>query len=166
MSKGKKKKLKGNMWDGMTTKQFRGIELFIGRLLSTLMLSEWQIKVDHIPVEEDEGDGNGTLVAFIDPCFGRKVATLHMAHDFLEMPRDEIAQTLIHELVHLHHRDMLEPVRLMGESGALGSQAYQVLMDSIKSPMEVMVDQIARAFERLIDYEEDMDAIKPKDEES
>lgn len=112
---------------------------------------------------------SGTM-AQINPTEGRYTAAVHVAQDWLEMEPQEQAEALLHEVTHLLHKRIDEPVRkglftamnsLEGEpedgEGAppLGFMAlYCAIYEMHRIETEYMVDRLTSVFARLLPVHE------------
>lgn len=114
---------------------------YISWLRNQLGLRDWEIiMVYEIP--DEEGDCNA--IASIHPTDGRRRATLRLARDFRELDAEQQRNALIHELIHLHHRDATDIIRLTLPE-ALGGVAHHVLWENFRQQIELMVDNISVA---------------------
>lgn len=126
-------------------REFKAIADYLRWLKHELNLNEWNV---YVLEEPPEGAEDGTL-AMITPTEGRNVATIRIAPQLMDLSHEEIRRVLCHELLHLHHRNMLEPVRKIG--GALSMDAYLILWENMRLASEIMTDQLAYAFARLLE---------------
>lgn len=101
----------------------------------------------HHLVEEPPDDPKA--LASIYPTKGRCVAILRLSVTFMTLSHAEMRTLLVHELLHLHHRDASETIRNVQTN--LGDGAFGVLWDTHRDHAEIMVDQLSIAFSRLLE---------------
>lgn len=123
------------MWPGMTRRQFDGIGEYISHLAGDLGLGDWKLMLVHAPCESD---ANG----YVEPTDHRKRARISLGSDFADLDLDEKRHTLLHELLHLRHRDATDVIRL-GLVGQLGNAAFQVLWECFRQQTELWTDGMA-----------------------
>jgi hypothetical protein len=80
-------------------------------------------------------------VACID---GAREATIAVAYSFRRFPPDLQRETIVHELLHVHHDPCWRMVQT-DLSEPLGKVGYYIFCDSYRRSMEFMVDAIAKA---------------------
>lgn len=122
----------------MSEPRWDDLRAYARQLADLLHLKDWTILFDQSPPENDDA------IASIDPCEGRKVATVHICSDFWEREADEQRQTITHELIHCHHDSASEIVRV-DLVKHLSQQAYDILWGGYKRQMEYCVDGLADA---------------------
>jgi hypothetical protein len=135
------------VWDGMSKKRHKQISQYIGKMIATLGLSHWNIKLADEFCEED---GNPDALATCQILPGRHYAVIRLAKDFNEHPYEEKKQAIIHELVHCHQQRLL----LWADDTlreALGTVAYEIFWAAYRDNFEHMVDDLSVVFARLID---------------
>lgn len=130
MSKG------GQVWPGMTRRKFGGAEKYMLALAEDLRLWGWNIGLSEEPCDGDEATG------MVLPTERRKVATVRVAERFAAGTLDEKRHTILHELLHLVHRDLTDSIRLP-LVGQLGNSAYEILWTSFETQLELWTDGMA-----------------------
>lgn len=119
----------------LTTEQADIIQAYINQLRDLMGLHRWDI---YVAVKRAPKDAR----AAIHPADGRAVAALSVCKGWLDSDPDEIRNDIVHELIHVIHRDQTDLVRLTGHR-ALPRTAYLVLESAHRSATEVMVDHLA-----------------------
>ena|GEM_PF-6664468 len=117
------------------------LKRYIRWLCDQLGLRDWEIILLHETTAEV---GEGDAIAYIHPTDGQRRATLRLCSDFREMSPEKQRHSLIHELIHPHHRDATDIIRLTLPR-SFGGVAYEVLWENFRQQVELMVDNIATA---------------------
>lgn len=113
-------------------------DAYLADLAGRLGLSGWDVWV----AAEPSKDG---ALAHVEPTEGRRVAPVHLCSDWPERGPEDKRQILVHELLHLVHRDQTDLIRsALPESGYLPDGAYRLLWESFRLATEVMVDHLAQ----------------------
>ena len=116
---------------------------YIASLQGILRLRDWEIRVDFdSQCEEDE-------LATMTPYEDQRRCVMRFGIEFLELPFEEMRQTLVHEMLHchmfqLHH--MTE--RIIGSLG--GDRAVRAGLPAINASVELTTDILADAFAPLL----------------
>jgi len=131
------------VWPGMTRRQHRGIERYMIRLAGDLHLDGWYLRLLDCPTDED-------ATAEVLPTDHRRRASILVAHDFAARNLDEKRHAILHELLHLVHRDTTDVMRL-GLVGQLGNETYRVLWECFRQQYELWTDGMADLLLPLID---------------
>lgn len=100
-------------------------------------LRDWTVRVDMDPCDEDNA-GECRVI------YGRKYGIVRVSHDWAEKPPEELRNTIIHELLHMHCEPMMWAVNNV--QVPLGSVAFGILDGSFRDALEVAVDSIATAW--------------------
>lgn len=121
-----------------TVAMLADIDTYLRRLADLMGLQRWDVYVSVKP------SAKGTL-ATVDPVQGRALAEIRVASDFHAGSPDDQVNTLVHELIHLIHRDQTDIVRIGVAAGeVVGGQAtYDLLWATFHLATEVMVDHLA-----------------------
>lgn len=122
-------------------RDWEALKEYVTALRDMLGLRDWTIFASHEIPEEAE-DCNA--IASIHPTDGRRRAVLRLARDFREMSPEEQRSALVHELLHLHHRDATDIIRLTLPK-VLGGAAFDVLWEDFRQQIELITDNIAVA---------------------
>jgi hypothetical protein len=120
---------------------------YIRWVANEMELRDWTIVLDADPAD----DG---LIGHCICVNGQREARIAVASNFREHPPEEQRETIVHELLHVHHEgcwrmvqtDLAEP---MGKIG------YYVFCDSYRRAMEYAIDGTAKALAKhlpLIDW--------------
>lgn len=113
-------------------------------LYGPLGIYGWEIRWKMTP--PDDGDA----FAQVFPVEGRRLASVYLCDDFGGLPPEEIHMVLIHELLHLVHRDQTDIIRMGGHQAGMASSAYDVLHECFRNQTELMVDHLTSCFVELI----------------
>lgn len=121
-----------------TVAMIADVDTYLRRLADLMGLQRWDVYVSVKPSRKD-------TLATVDPVQGRAVASVRIARDFHAGSTADQVNTLVHELIHLIHRDQTDIIRVATTSGeVLGTQAtYDLLWSTVKLATEVMVDHLA-----------------------
>ena len=114
---------------------------YVWKLRSEMWLDRWSID---ILVTEYPGEDSGNK-ASIQPVNAQYRAELEVATGVAEAGGEDLRHTVVHELLHLWHRDSSDVFRLALPK-ALGDSAYTLLWESYRQTVELMVDGMARAW--------------------
>lgn len=114
------------------------IDAYLRRLADLMGLQRWDVYVSTKPSRK-------YALATVDPIQGRAIASVRIARDFHAGSTADQVNTLVHELIHLIHRDQTDIIRVATTGGeVLGAQAtYDLLWATVKLATEVMVDHLA-----------------------
>jgi hypothetical protein len=103
-----------------------------------LKLADWRVWLMTDPAPDDG------CIATILPTEGRKRAQVWLERDWQPRGAEDKRHSLVHELLHLHHRDQTDLIRKgLHESGYLPQSAYDLLWEGFRLATEVMVDEMA-----------------------
>ena len=121
-----------------TVAMLADVDTYLRRLADLMGLQRWDVYVAVKPSRKD-------ALATVDPVQGRAVASVRIARDFHAGSTADQVNTLVHELIHLIHRDQTDIIRVATADGeVLGTQAtYDLLWSTVKLATEVMVDHLA-----------------------
>ena len=121
-----------------TVAMLADVNAYLRRLADLMGLQRWDVYVSVKPSRKD-------TLATVDPVQGRAVASVRIARDFHAESTADQVNTLVHELIHLIHRDQTDIIRVATTDGeVLGTQAtYDLLWSTVKLATEVMVDHLA-----------------------
>lgn len=108
---------------------------YVRSTADALGLKDWTFEVLADPCEDD-------CLAHVNPCEGRRVATICFSGDFRERKQVEQRETVVHELLHCHHVAAADIVRL-DLIKQLSQSTYDVLWFGFKRQLEYMVDALA-----------------------
>lgn len=113
---------------------------YIGDLLRRMNLDRWVVRI--IYDEHPDRASEGRVIAEMDPIRGRHLGTLTFGERFWHLPRADMRETIVHELLHLAHANLWfvidsDPVR-----SALGPSSA-VVLDNLDREIELMTDHLA-----------------------
>ena len=126
----------------ITPKEFKALSKYLQFLKWELRLPEWDVYVIAEPPDHK------TAYAEVTPTEGRKVATIAFSPQIMGLEHEEIRRICIHELLHLHHRDVSQ--MFYGIETNLGDHVYGAVVSYMRLNCEVMVDQLTFAFAALL----------------
>ncbi len=144
----------GQVWLGMSDELWEEVYQVVGRLMKTMNLPHWRIKLSREPDDEDTG-------ASIHPIDGQWVATMKLGIYWHTMTVADKRNSLVHELIHVHLQPMNDVMRL-GLPVILGQPIYNTLWEPFRQQNEYAVDAISRFITEMIEWD---GAFEPKDEE-
>lgn len=120
-----------------TTEQADALQLYIWDIRDRLNLHHWDTFL------ADEAAEKGTN-ASVHPVPGRFVAGIHVASNWLDLEESERRNTIVHELLHLVHRDQTEVIRCgLQDAGYLPNKAFTMMWRMFELHTEAMVDHLA-----------------------
>lgn len=123
---------------------------YVSYVLDRIRLSDWTVLLDDNSCEV--ADDGPDVAASMHPTSGRRIAILRVMEDWDEQTITRRTQNLIHEVVHLTHRDIWDTWwQLIDESGYVPPSATKVLNGIAVQQYEQMVDKWAEALMELID---------------
>ena len=114
---------------------------YVWKLRDEMWLTRWAI---NILITEYPGE-NESNQATIAPTNARYRAELEVATGVAEVGGEDLRHTIVHELLHLWHRDSSDVFRLALPK-ELSSSAFILLWESYRQADELMVDQMAYAW--------------------
>ena len=116
---------------------------YIANLQGLLRLRDWEIRVDFdTSCEDDE-------LATMTPYEDQKRAVMRFGAEFLDLPADDMRQTLVHELIHCHLFSLHHLTeRIIGSLG--GDKAMRAGLPGVTASVELTTDALADAFAPLI----------------
>lgn len=130
-----------DVWPGMPADAWKALGEYVRWMADRLWLKDWTFTLDREPLPSDH-----RAMARCTPTEGRKLASIEFSRGFLQRERDEIKNTVIHELLHAAHRDMTDVIRCVGNEHVLGQQAWDVWWETFRIAYETFVDSMANAF--------------------
>jgi hypothetical protein len=141
-------------------KRDKAVLAYVMRLAATLGLDGWTIGIAAVPAVDD-------AFATIKPTPGQRHAVLSLCPEFVDLGHQQIRETLIHELLHLCHRDLTEVLIDTDDISLLSRQSYALLCQAQDRAAELMVDQLTRAIALMIhDDKPDLNRITKKKKRS
>lgn len=128
---------------------------YVWKLRGEMWLGIWSIDV----LLEDYPGENSDSLATISPTNAQHRAELEIKPSVAEDGGERLRQTIVHELIHLYHRDASDVLRLSLPK-ELSTSAYTLLWEAFRQATELMVDDMARAWAEhlsLPDWPKDSD---------
>lgn len=110
------------------------IQLYLWQLRDLMGLGRWDVYLGAKRAPK------GCLASVL-PCEGRAVANVSVSKHWWDLPAHEQRDTLVHELIHLVHRDQTDLIRCAAMHG-LDRTTYRVLWEAHRLATEVMVDHL------------------------
>ncbi len=114
---------------------------YVWKLRSEMWLNRWIINV---LITEYPGENSDTRAA-ITPVNGRYQAELEVATYVAAAGGEDLRHVIVHELLHLWHRDSNDIFRLALPK-ELADSAYTLLWASYLQTSELMIDEMAGAW--------------------
>jgi hypothetical protein len=127
----------------MPHKAFKALGRYTRSLADRVGLRDWTFIIQTAP------DSDDTNIASVTPTEGQFKAVICLSKDFADRPVEDITNTLVHELIHCHHRDMSDMIRLALPS-YLGGPAFSMFHEAYRQAEERSVDALAGAFTTLL----------------
>lgn len=123
----------------LTTGQANRIQRYLWSVRDKLNLSHWEVYLCQDLPDDPEA------IAEIAPNGRKNTAGVSLSERFMKLDADEKRHVITHELIHLHHRNQTEVIRVaLHESGYVTQAAYDMLWATFNDHTEVMVDNLAR----------------------
>lgn len=129
-----------------TKGEWKRLIRYVQQLRHLLELKDWYLEVMHATTGDD---GDHDAEAKIHPTEGQPHARLWLSGRFLDLTPEDQRHVLVHELLHLHHRDATDIIRLVVPE-ALGQLGNALLWEPFRQHVELMTDRIARAIAPLL----------------
>ncbi len=114
---------------------------YVWKLRSEMWLNRWIVDVLITEYPGEDSDAR----ASIQPVGGRYRAEMEVATYVAAAGGEDLRHVIVHELLHLWHRDSSDVVRLALPK-ELGGSAYRLLWESYRQTVELMVDEMAGAW--------------------
>ncbi len=118
------------------------IEPYVRQLADQMGLRDWEI------VLKDDVPDSETAHASIWCWYAQRHAELRVAKNWAEFTPELFRKTMVHEVLHCHTRMLFEVIENI--QTLLGDPVYQVTSRHHRDAEEVMVDDIAVAWARLL----------------
>ena len=118
----------------LTADQGAALEAYIWQLRDLMGLHRWDLFI------AAERAPKGARAAVL-PSDGRAIAGLSFCKGWFDSTPDDMRNDIVHELIHIIHRDQTDLVRL-STFDVLERSTYIVLASAHKSATEVMVDHL------------------------
>lgn len=113
------------------------LEAYVSEVRALLRLAHWTLMIpDEWPEEGDE------VLAVIVPGDQRYIAHLRLGPGFWGLDPSDQRNSVVHELLHLHHVRLTDAVRLGQWRQQVGQGLYDHLIDQVKREAELMVDAL------------------------
>lgn len=120
----------------LTNAEFMELAKYVRALADKMELRDWTINLAFDPPEDEDH------AACVEGVYGRKWADLSVSLATRERKPEELRQTIVHELVHLHFIVCWQMVRV-DLLEHLGQSAYNLFCDSYKRAQEYGVEALA-----------------------
>ncbi len=128
----------------MRKRDHKELGRYVRAIADLMELRDWTIQVDiRQPDTPDRADG-AEWGASCRPIAGRKLATVTLHPCVRDDSREDLRQTVVHELIHCHFFGVWDTAR-QDLLGPLAQQTYDVLIAGLERNMEYGVDALADA---------------------
>lgn len=128
-----------------TPGQVDAFNAYLTDIRDRLGLSHWDVYLATDYPEGDEAD------ASIEPVDGRFVAPVRLRSGWFDRAPHDQRNDVVHELLHLTHRDLTDHVRLtILESGYIPDAAKASLWNPARLAAEQMVDHLAAVLAPMV----------------
>jgi hypothetical protein len=125
---------------------------YIRSIADRLGLGHWTVFLGSEPAEEHAR-------AQVQPVEGRYVASIHVQADWWDSAPHERRNDIVHELLHLAHRDQTDVIRVgLLRSGFLSEAAGNMVWSLFATETERMVDHLTGVLAPEMPWVEDPDA--------
>src|SRR5690242_16588331 len=102
------------------------LESYVSEVRAFLRLSHWTLALlDEWPDDEE-------CLAQIDPSEQRYWANVRLGPGFWDQSPEQVRNTIVHELVHLHHVRVTDVTRLGQWRQQVGQALYDHVIDQVK----------------------------------
>jgi hypothetical protein len=131
----------------MKKKHRKALGHYIRWIADEMGLRDWTfdlIIAEPDPPANRDPEGKGVFGATCEPCPGRKQATLTFAPWKRNVPKEELRETVVHELVHCHFFGLWDTMR-RDLLQTLGQGEYDIFIAGSERQMEYGVDAVAQA---------------------
>lgn len=129
----------------MRKRDRKALREYVRYVAAELNLRDYTI---HITYDHEVVTGRGGIRAASVSCIdGAREATIEIAYNFRHFPADAQRETIVHELLHVHHDPCWRMVQTDLDE-PLGKVGYYLFCDSYRRSMEFMVDGLAKAVAR------------------
>jgi hypothetical protein len=123
----------------ITEAEARNIQSYLDELKPLLGLQPWDVFVAAEATDSEDDDA----VASVHPTEGRRVAGVRIGPGWADQSAEVKRDTLVHELLHLVHRDQTDIIRCgLASSGYLPQPTFDLLWETFRLATEVMVDHL------------------------
>lgn len=121
---------------------------FCADLARTLNVLPWTIGLAPIPPPKDDEDGAWSAGAFamVEPVPHRRLATVYVCDDFLNVGHKDILMTLVHELCHLYLIGLKQTIDDQGPLRCLSVGELNQITMRHHHEEEMAVDMMANAW--------------------
>lgn len=120
---------------------------YLGAVRAKLGLAEWHLIVSRRPPDPLDGE---VPTAQVVPTDGRYIAVIRFAEPFWKAPPAEQRNAVVHELTHLLHLGLTEPIRRGHFRQLLGLAAADSLWVEVQRAAEYMTDKLATILAELV----------------
>lgn len=118
-----------------TTEQVDAIQSYLSQISDLLGLQRWDI---YVAAERAPKGARASVL----PVEGRALAGVSFAQTWLSSTPQEMRNDIVHELLHVVHRDQTDLIANAGAKAIDAQGAYDVLWEAFRLATEVMVDHL------------------------
>ena len=119
----------------LTTEQANAIQAYVNQIRDLMGLHRWDI---YVAVQRAPKGARASVL----PVEGRAVAAVRFAKDWLTYSPEDMRSDIVHELIHVVHRDQTDLIRKAATEAIEEQAAYDVLWEGFRLATEVMVDHL------------------------
>lgn len=121
---------------------------YLGAVRAKLGLAEWHLIVSRrLPKALDGGE---PPFAQVIPTDGRYIAVIKFDEAFWRAPAAEQRNAVVHELAHLLHVGVTEPIRTGHYRTLVGGAAADGLWEQVRMAAEYMTDKLTSLLQELV----------------
>jgi len=90
--------------------------------------------------------------AMVVPTQGRRIAQIRIGPEFKTLSPNTQRNAIVHELLHLHHRDTADLIRIRLGPKVMSQLLYDVVWAQYKELEELATDTLATAIDRMFPF--------------
>lgn len=126
----------------LTDEQAHELDGYLRELADILHLRDWKVLLGDGPPPESD------VEAYVRCTYGRKLARVFVASDWLRFTGEQQRHSLVHELIHIH----LQPITWAHDNAAdvVGVVAWKILDGAHEDAIEYATDGLADAIAPLM----------------
>lgn len=129
----------------MKKRDRKALSHYVRSIADEMGLRDWSFEVEIGEADVDLPWETISADASIECVDGRKFATITFPDDTRERPRDELRETVCHELIHAHLNPACEVIRVDAKVG-FSQATYEMMMAGFRRNVEFAVDALAAVF--------------------
>lgn len=125
-------------------KDFEALRDYVRKLVPLLGLQHFELRLQF-----EEPPGRPDAIAMVDSVPGTMLVRLFVSPRFWTETREYQRETILHELIHLMHREVTDLVENGKLEAVLGTPAFTLFIGAYRDQVEKMVDRMATTFDEF-----------------